>query len=63
MILSPEQFLSLEMNRHAAVAEALSEISRHERDTTGFAPRRSPRRRRGVVVRLASVAVGRTAHV
>lgn len=63
MILSPEQFMSLEVNRYNAAALAMSEISRHERDRTGFAPRRSRRARRGLVVRLVSMTVGRTAHV
>ena len=63
MILSPEQFAPLELSRHHAAALALSEISRRERDRTGFAPRRTPKARRGLVVRLVSMTVGRTAHV
>jgi hypothetical protein len=63
MILSPEQFVPLEVSRYHAAALALSEISRHERDRTGFAPRRTRKARRGLVVRLVSMTVGRTAHV
>jgi hypothetical protein len=63
MILNPEHFVTVEMSRHHATAEALTEISRHQRDRTGFAPRRARKARRGIVLRLASVAVGRTAHV
>jgi hypothetical protein len=63
MILNPDDFVPLEMSRHYAAAEALSEISRHERDRSGFAPRRARKPRRGLVVRLVSMTVGRTAHV
>jgi len=63
MILSPEQFVPLEVSRHHAAALALSEISRHQRDRTSFAPRRARQHRRGLVVRLVSMTVGRTAHV
>lgn len=63
MILNPEHFVPVEMSRHYAAAEALSEISRHERDRTGFAPRRTRKARRGVVVRVVGMTVGRTAHV
>jgi hypothetical protein len=63
MILSPEQFLPVEVSRYHATAAGLSEISRHERDRTGFAPRRTRKARRGLVVRLVSMTVGRTAHV
>ncbi|WP_188110544.1 hypothetical protein [Aeromicrobium ginsengisoli] len=51
------------MSRHHAVAQALTELSRHERDRSGFAPRRTRKARRGFVVRLVSMTVGRTAHV
>jgi hypothetical protein len=63
MILNPEQFVPVEMSRHYAAAEALSAISRHQRDRTGFAPRARRKARRGLVVRLVSMTVGRTAHV
>jgi hypothetical protein len=63
MILNPENFVSVEMSRYHAAALAMSEISRHERDRTGFAPRRVRKPRRGLVVRLVSMTVGRTAHV
>ncbi|KQV74277.1 hypothetical protein ASC61_04255 [Aeromicrobium sp. Root344] len=63
MILSPEAFVPVEMSRHHAVAMALTELSRHERDRSGFAPRRARKPRRGLVVRLVSMTVGRTAHV
>jgi hypothetical protein len=52
MILSPEEFVPVEMSRHYAAAEALSAI-----------PRRPRKARRGLVVRLVSMTVGRTAHV
>ena len=63
MILSPEHFTPVELNRHHEAAEAMSEISRHQRDRSGFAPRRTRKPRRGLVVRLVSMTVGRTAHV
>ena len=63
MILSPETFVPVELSRHHAVAEALTEISRHQRDRSGFAPRATRKPRRGLVVRLVSMTVGRTAHV
>jgi len=63
MILNPESFTRVEMSRHHAAALALSELARHERDRTGFAPRRARKPRRGLVVRLVSMTVGRTAHV
>ena len=63
MILSPEHFVPVEVSRHHAAALALSELSRHERDRSGFAPRRARKPRRGLVVRLVSMTVGRTAHV
>lgn len=63
MILSPEHFVPVEMSRHHAAAEALSAISRVQRDRTGFAPRRTRKARRGLVVRVVSMTVGRTAHV
>ena len=63
MILDPEQFIALEVSRHHAAALAMSEILRHERDRTGVAPRRARKPRRGLVVRLVGMTVGRTAHV
>lgn len=63
MILSPEHFVPVEVSRHYAAAQALSEISRHRRDRAGFAPRRTRKPRRGLVVRLISMTAGRTAHV
>ncbi len=63
MILNPEHFVPVEVSRHHAAALALSELSRHERDRTGFAPRRARKARRGIVVRVVSMTVGRTAHV
>jgi hypothetical protein len=63
MILNPEHLVPLEVSRHHAAALALSELSRHERDRSGFAPRRARKARRGLVVRVVSMTVGRTAHV
>ena len=63
MILSPEHFVPVEVSRHHAAGLAMSEISRHERDRAGFAPRRVRKPRRGLVVRVVSMTVGRTAHV
>ncbi len=52
MILSPEEFVPAELSRYYAAAEALS----------GIPP--NPRRvRRGLVLRVVGVLVGRTAHV
>lgn len=63
MILSPEHFIPVEMSRHHAAAEALSAISRRQRDQLGHVPRGRRTARRGLVVRLVSMTVGRTAHV
>ena len=63
MILSPEHFVPVEMSRHYAAAAAMSEIARNQRDRAGFATRPTRKPRRGLVVRLVSMTVGRTAHV
>lgn len=53
MILDPQQFVSTEMSRHHAMAEALSAVPRRRRGS----------RRRGPVLRLAVWATGRAAQV
>ena len=59
MIIDPQTFIVLEMDRHHAAAEAV----RAFRQATHDAHREpSRRRRRGLVLRLASWVTGRTAH-
>jgi len=57
MIIDPQTFVPLEMDRHLAMARA-ARAARAE-----IAPRRRPGRRRGLRLRLAAWLTGRMAHV
>ena len=57
MIIDPLSFVPLEMDRHLALARA-ARAARAE-----CAPRRRPGAHRGLRLRLAAWATGRTAHV
>ena len=57
MIIDPQTFVTLEMDRHLAMARA-ARAARAE-----IAPRRRPGRRRGLRLRLAAWLTGRMAHV
>lgn len=51
MIIDPLSFVPVELDRHMAAARALPRV-----------PRRKRRARRGIVVRLATFATGRSVH-
>ena len=54
MIIDPQTLVALEMDRHLAAAQAA-------RAARASVPRRGPRGRRGLLLRLVAVATGRTA--
>lgn len=58
MIIDPQSFVPLEMDRHLAVARA-AQAARLPTDAT---PRRRPGRHRGLRLRLAVWVTGRSIH-
>ncbi|MCW2840640.1 MAG: hypothetical protein JWR55_2123 [Aeromicrobium sp.] len=64
MIIDPQSFVVLEMDRHLAAARAAqaAQAARAPRAEIA-ARRRRPGRHRGLRLRLAAWATGRTAHV
>ncbi|MET1038114.1 MAG: hypothetical protein ABW075_07550 [Aeromicrobium sp.] len=64
MIIDPQSFIATEMDRHLAVARAAQSARAARMSRAAATPKRHrPGRHRGLRLRLAAWATGRTAHV